>query len=443
MRNRWTIPAGVLDAGLASLATFGVGIFAVRSFEPAMLGCYALVFSAVHVASMVSRELIYVPAEVAAVAYPRASRIGLLPTTLRLGILPAALAGLLVMLWSVAAPSGISRDVVVAFSATSAACTFLSPVQDHLRRMLHICGHSWMAVFASVLQVVVTGGALAAMLALRVPQAWIPFGALAAAGFVSLTACTALVYRDCAAAPVEGAPPTFAGLTQMGRYLLFGAVLAPGSGFIAAVLVTHLAGAAVLGYAEAARVLARPLPVLAMGLSAVFRPRSIEAAQQRNLAQARRASSMYLKLFGGVGLLYLVLAGGNLPWNPFTVLLPAAYAITGLAAATILGEMVAVMQLPYRYEMLGGGRVRSLTWVEGVGAALRCVTAANAGVTQAFTITLGHVAVAVARGVSFRAILRKVYRESAPAPPHESPRQERALVTEVDREAGLTGSLTA
>lgn len=436
------IPAGVLDAGLASLATFGVGIFAVRSFEPAMLGCYALVFSAFHVGSMVSRELIYVPAEVAAVAFPPGMRIGLLPTTLRLGLVPAALAGFLVSLWSVAAPSGVSSEVVLAFSVTAVTSTFLSPVQDHLRRMLHISGRSWMAVLASVLQVAVTGGALAAMVVLRVPDAWIPFGALAAANFVSLTVCTALVYRHCAATPVEGALPTFADLTQMGRYLLFGVLLAPGSGFVAAVLVTHLAGAAVLGYAEAARVLARPLPVLALGLSAVFRPRSIEAAQQRKLAKARRASSMYLKLFGGIGVLYLVLAGGDVPWNPFTVLLPTAYVITGLAAATILGEMVAVMQLPYRYEMLGGGRVRSLTWVEGVGAVLRCVTAANAGVTQAFTITLGHVAVAAARGVGFRTILRQVYREAAPASPSEPTRQERGVARDFDQAAGLSGSLT-
>jgi hypothetical protein len=435
------IPAGVLDAGLASLATFGVGIFAVRYFEPGMLGSYALVFSAFLLTSMVSRELVYVPAEVAAVAYPRPSRLGLLPSTLRLGLVPAAVAAVLVSLWSLAAPSGVPTEVTVALTATAVACTFLSPVQDHLRRMLHIAGESWIAVFVSVLQVVGTGAALAGMLALDVPHAWIPFGALAAANLLSLTVGAALLYRRCSATPTEGVPPSFAELTRTGWYLLLGALLAPGSAFVAAVLVTHLAGAEALGYAEAARVLARPLPVLATGLAAVFRPLSIEAAQKRNLSRARRASSMYLKLFVGCGLLYLILAGGNLPWNPFAALLPTAYVITGLAAATIIGEIVAVIQLPYRYEMLGGGRVKALTRVEAVGATLRCATGATALVTYSFAMALGHLMVALARAVGYRRALREIYGEGAPAAPQLPLPVENAAVA-IDRRAGLAGSPT-
>jgi hypothetical protein len=68
MRSRWKIAAGVFDAAFASLATFGIGIFAIRHFEPAVLGSYALVFAAFSLVVIIPRELVFVPAEVASIS---------------------------------------------------------------------------------------------------------------------------------------------------------------------------------------------------------------------------------------------------------------------------------------------------------------------------------------------------------------------------------------
>src|SRR5690606_2318913 len=381
MTNRWKLIAGVLDAGMSSLATLAMGVYAVRFFDPAMLGGYALVFSAFLLVSLVPRELVFVPAEVAAVLAPRSARIGLLPNTFRVGLLPSLVAGLLTPVWILGAPPEIPPSAVLSLTLTGIACAFLSPIQDHVRRMFHIGAESWKAVGVSVVQLLGMATALGVMMYLEVPTEWVPFGALALANLLSLIAAGGFYQFHSGIDPGGNKLPAMMELLRTGWLLLLGAVLAPAAAFLSAVIVARLAGAAALGYAEAARVIARPLPVLANGLAAVVRPESIEAAQTNDPTIARNASRLYLKLFSWAGLLYIALVGFETSWNPLTSMLPNAYVVAGLVAVTVVGEILSVIQLPYRYELVGGGRGLELSQVEGVGAAARLGTAATAGVS--------------------------------------------------------------
>ncbi|MBA2671857.1 MAG: hypothetical protein H0U67_15935, partial [Gemmatimonadetes bacterium] len=204
----------------------------------------------------------------------------------------------------------------------------------------------------------------------------------------------------------------FGELASAGRWLLLIGLMPLAASFAAAVLVAHLAGAAALGYAEAARVLGQPPFVLSVGLGAVLGPRSIEAARLGKLAQARRVSRTYAVLMLLCGLPYLVLVGFAWEWNPAHRLLPNAYAVSGLVAATILGNILIGMDWPYRSELLGAGRATALARLEGTANLARTGVATTAGVTGAFAIPAGLVTLAALRSVGYRLALRAVWQDS-------------------------------
>ena len=58
------VTAGQLDAGFASLATFAMGLFAVRVFDATTLGAYALFFAAFFFAVEFPRQLGFTPSEI-------------------------------------------------------------------------------------------------------------------------------------------------------------------------------------------------------------------------------------------------------------------------------------------------------------------------------------------------------------------------------------------
>jgi ABC-type glycerol-3-phosphate transport system permease component len=95
MRLRHALSAGLLDAGLASLATLAVGVYAARSLSAAELGTYALFFSAFTVAAVLPTQLLLVPAEVATLLEGPHERLRVLRSGWRLGLpAEAAAAGL-------------------------------------------------------------------------------------------------------------------------------------------------------------------------------------------------------------------------------------------------------------------------------------------------------------------------------------------------------------
>ncbi len=69
-----------------------------------------------------------------------------------------------------------------------------------------------------------------------------------------------------------------------------------GTSFVGVLLIVELAGPEAMGFAEAARVAAQPILVLATGLSAVLGPRGMEAAIRRTRPQAQKVLRLFLTL---------------------------------------------------------------------------------------------------------------------------------------------------
>ncbi len=410
-RRLWLV-AGVGDAGLASLATFVVGAYAVRVLDPTTLGAYALAFRAVFLCAVIPTQLLFVPSEVLVVAVPESERLQYLRQTLNLGVPPALLAAFLASAWSLFAPASIPTEVVLGLTVGAIVVAFVSPVQDHIRRLLHAGGRSGAAMTVSASHVAATLGALLVCHAVGVPSWWIPLGVLAIGNTVSLALGVLL-----AATAGPGRDRTMdlglVRIVQSGKWLVLVGLLEPGAGFVTSTLLSHLAGPAALGYAEAARVVAQPLIVLAWGLSSVLGPRLVAAAGKGELEAARRTSGRFGAIVWLVGGLFVVLFGYSWRGNPLSWFLPTAYAIGGLVLLTCLAHLADALVYPYRYEMLGARREPTLFRIELRANALRTLAVVAAREIHAFVLPLGLLLSALTRWIGLRQALRSAY----PTPP--------------------------
>ena len=118
-------------------------------------------------------------------------------------------------------------------------------------------------------------------------------------------------------------------LLRSGRWLPIGASAGPTAGFVIGILITQLASAADLGLSEAARITAEPILVLAIGLSAVLRPPSMEAAINRHNGDARRNSRRFTLGLGIVAMLYFATLSLPEATIPLRVVMPRAFVLPG------------------------------------------------------------------------------------------------------------------
>jgi O-antigen/teichoic acid export membrane protein len=386
MRLRHAVPAGLLDAGLASLATLGVGVYAARSLSTTELGTYALFFSAFAVAAVLPTQLILVPAEVATLLAARDERFGVLRQGWRLG-LPAAVAAATAASAAAWLGARAPDDVLWAFAVTTTACSVASPVQDHVRRSLHMAGRHWRAATVSLVQLCAIGVSLGLFELAGVGAVWRPFGALALANVVSLSAGYALSRRDLRRATTPGY--RVARLARSGQWLLVLELATSGAVFVSSAIVTRLASPEALGYAESARIVAQPLYVLAVGVSAALWPRSMEAAAGQNRDAAHRIARVSAAIIVAGGLLYG--AATIAPWwgNPLGALIPQAYVIGGLVPLSVLAFVLVGVAFPPRTELIGAGLEKALARLALLAGMLQCVAAVSATWIGAFARPLG------------------------------------------------------
>jgi O-antigen/teichoic acid export membrane protein len=380
------VPAGLLDAGCASLATLAIGVYAVRYLAVADLGAYSLFFSAFVLAAVVPAQLVLIPAGIASVSHPRHDRLGLLPQAVRLGGVPAvaAAATCAAAAWLAAtAPT----DVRFAFAVTAAACATLSPLQDYARSSLHFAGASWRAAGVSVVQLGAVVVALLGLSASSFPVPWHPLGALAIANGTSL-AFAFLVSRHRFA---TSALPRYrvTHLLRFGRWLLLLEIAAAAALFLSSILVNRLAGAEALGHAEAARIAAQPIFVMAVGLSAVLGPRSMEAGVARDLRRAKRVSRPFGSLLLLAAAAYFAVVLQPWPGNPVAALLPVAYAVPWLVGVSVVANVLIGVVFPIRAELVAARRERALVRVAVLSAAFQTAVSASAPWVGAFARPLG------------------------------------------------------
>jgi O-antigen/teichoic acid export membrane protein len=391
---------GVLDYGLSSMATFLIGLYAARTLDPAGLGVYALCFRAVFLGGIVPAQGLFLPAENLVTNLPTGERLSLMRHTLRLGAPTAIASAFTISFWIVFAPRLAPWAALTGLTVTGIATAFASPVQDHVRRMLHLGGASRIAALVSAVQcgVVLTSLFLCAVAGVSIW--WAPLGTLAIANLVS----SAVGVRHAARhIPRNGAGAILSRkeIGRSGRWLVLLGVLDAGAIFLVAALVAIIAGAAALGYAEAARIAANPIMVLAWGLSAVLRARSVRAGRELNAEQARKTS----RIFGGIlalaGAASLTLFTTNWWGNPIGWLLPNAYVIPGLVGLSILAYLVNGFGYPYWWELIGARLERSIAKAEIKANVLRALLAITAVFTHAYAVPLSLLGFSLGRWFGF------------------------------------------
>ncbi len=265
---RKLLPAGVVDAGIASIASFAAGLTGVNLLTDVDRGVYGVFFTAFMLGGIIVSELIYVPAQVVAVAAKKPERLGTIPQALRLGLGPTAGGALIAVAAGLLTIDETSTEVVVALVITTATTITFSPMQNHVRKMLHIAERSWDAARVSIVQLVVVAAAIGLLVNTDVHRAWIPFGSLAIANIASLSFGRLIVGGT-------GARPAtirlrFRELATSGKWLVVRASAPAAFAFLAANVLVELAGSVAYGHAEAARQVAQPIIVLATGLVAVL-----------------------------------------------------------------------------------------------------------------------------------------------------------------------------
>lgn len=381
------LPAGVADAAFASLATFAAGLSAVTLFNDVDRGVYALFFAAFGLGVVLPWNLILIPAEVNAVSYSVVDRMRRAPDTLKMGLRASLVGSASILVAALFSRSLTDSGVIWGLVVTGVVATILSPLQDHMRRLLHIAEQSWRAAAVSGVQLLGVVLSLGVMLLLDAPVAVMPFGSLAFANAASLT--TGLILGDVRHQKPLHEPLRFWTLAREGRWLLAQAMLPSIAHFAVATIIAALAGAEVLGYTEAARVVAQPVLVFATGLTAVLAPRTMKAAMDRDLAAAHHVRRLYMGLMLAGGFAYLIAASHDWIWNPMGYLVPAAYIVPWLVAAKIVSNMTTASMYLDVSELLGAQLARPMAGIAIVTSPILVLVAFTARSTEAFARPLG------------------------------------------------------
>jgi len=399
---------GVLDVGFSSIATFAVGIYAARSLGTADFGVYALFNSAFIFAAVVPTYLLLSPAAFATLSSTSVERerLNVLRQTSRLapplGLLAGTLASVVASV-SAAAPARI----VAPLALTSVVCSMVSPLQDHVRRTLHMASRSWFATVVSLVQLMGVGASLVVLTVVGLAEPWRPFTALALANTVSLSVGIALARRE-----ASGSLPRFAirPLARSGGWLLISHVSMAGGFFASTAIVTAVAGRGAVGQAEAARLVAQPLFVLATALDSITWHLSMAAGERRDAAAAHRVARLFLGVLVLGGLMFALVTAT--PWwgNPLARLLPEAYAVPGLALVSIGAFVVHASFLPFAYELYGAGRRRVHSLAPVFGGLIQCAAALTAVWLGAFARPLAFGALSAAILMIYLPNRRRIYR---------------------------------
>ena len=371
---------------------------------------YAVFFAAFIVGTAFPHNLAYLPSQIYAVGRPMSEKLLYIGRLSSLGIVFSMLGSLAILAAAVATAAHTSTSVTIALTVTAVLNLIVSAAQDNLRRMLHIGGLHWSAASMSIVQFISVAIVLLMMIARDAPVAWIPFGSLICANIVSST--LGLIRAGGLGRWTLPAGLHAGVLVKSGRWLLTQALIPTGAVFLAATVITSLAGAAAMGHAEAARVVAQPVLVFATGLTAVLGPRVMASAISTDEAAGRAMLRRFSQLTVVVGVLYLGVAGWAMPWNPMQWLVPPAYAVTGLVAATIVANIAFGSLFLRVEELMGARREFDLVKVSLIASPLLVAAAVTAGVTGAFARPLGFLVDAGARFLPYRHYREKVYRQS-------------------------------
>jgi O-antigen/teichoic acid export membrane protein len=335
--------------------------------------------------------LVLSPAEVIIAHRPEEQRIGSLRWSLPRGTVVAGLASVTVAAGALPLAGDVDLADVSPLVVTAVAFTLISPVQDHIRRVLHTAGRSGQASLVSAANLVAT--AVSAFVLLVIDPLWVAFGSMTIGNIFSCLVAIAFVKGQHRTTPVSSRE-----LVAIGRYLLVVGLSNSGGSYLAGTLVGTIAGPAALGYVEAARLVARPLDVSTQGVMAAMGPRLMVASANRDRDLVRGLSrTVYLAILA-VSLGYIVLVATPIAWGIPRGLFPVAYEVSGLVLAMLLTQLVISATRPLQALLMGLRREISLAVLEVLAQIGRLVASLSAVWIGAFGLPAGDL---VAHGFKF------------------------------------------
>lgn len=371
-------------------------------------------FAAFVVATTFPHNLIFLPYQVFSVGQPLAERMWYIGRATATGLAFGLAGSVVVLVAAVATAHETSIGVTVVFTLTAIPTVAISAAQDNLRRMHHVREHHWSAAWMSIIQFAVVSATIAVMVVVDVPIVWMPFGSLFAANIVSTT----IGFMAAGGFGRRSIPDTlrWRSLVRRGRWLLGQAIVLPGAIFVSAAIITALAGAVAMGFGEAARIVGQPVIVLSTGFTAVLGPKVMRSAIERDDRRGLRLIGAHAALVVLAGLVWLLVAGWDTPWNPVTAIVPSAYEVAGLTAVSIVAAATSGLVFLRVEELMGAHRETDLVKVSLVASVFAVAVALTAPWTGAFAFPLGLLAMSAARYGGYWFFRRRLYRAVA-APP--------------------------
>lgn len=378
---------GLADAATGSLSTFLVGLYAARYLPVEEVGLFAVFFTAFVFIGVIPAELVLAPHELHSVKFATAERLRLLHHSVWRGVGTGLLAATFVIPFTVLTVQAPGASAIVPLALTAGVASSLSPVQDHIRRMAHLGGVSWVAASTSAVQLAAVAMGVVLLHGSGINRLWIPFGTLAAANVISGVIGTAWCLRR--ALPTRLSRMSGRSLVDAGGWLLVAGMAPLLVGLLVNVGMSRVVGLRALGQAEAARLIAQPVLVLGLGLMGVMGPRFLETRRDGDNDRALRLRRQYLSTLGAIVPLYLAVVALPGWWNPLSWLIPAAYQLPGLAALQVGAFLIAASANALRYELTGSGLIRRFAFVETRAAAVRLGTTFAAAPIGAYAIPAG------------------------------------------------------
>ena len=396
--------AGLLDAGSSSIATFLVGIIAIRNLSLEDLGIYGTLFSAFLFGGLVSSEAFFLPRSLTSLQKPASSRLEGLGSAV-VGSWRHGLAGCLAVVIAlvVVADQGTSR-LLIPEALGTLGLVFVSPMQDYVRRSFHLAERSWLAT-------VVSGVQLISVIAIESVARWagisvvmFPLIILLLANCLSLITGLALAGRGA----FKGDPTPDPAIST--RAAVSSALLIYGASFVCSLLMARIAGTASVGYAEAARTAAQPVLVVGMGLSAAFSSRALGATLAGNRSAVWKVNGTF------VGLLALATAGYAVPLfsgptrDVLTGFVPAAYAVEGLLVATLIANLASSSTFLVKDQLLNGGLGGPMVRIDFIAASLPVITGLASAQLLAFARPVGLIGQHLMRLILYRGLWAGLFR---------------------------------
>lgn len=401
-------PPGLLDSGLASVAMFAGAAFALR-FEIENLAAYSLIGAAFVSVTMVANQLVLRPIEIDTLPEPAHQRAAILKRSIPMALPFAVAAAALIPVLTAFNVPGTSFTRVLTWTAFAAA--ILSPIQDHLRRTLHLSDESWRAaglsaIKAGVMITVVIVGLISGSIG-----PWVPFGGLLLGNIASVAAGLAMTKPWHGNARLKRSTID---LLRIGGPILLSVALEPASRFLSLMVADFVAGATVVAYFEAARVVAQPVMVLTIGLNGSLSPVAMEAGARRSLRQATNVRAMFAGIIAACAVVYLAFV----TFGPTAAFMQGfaekAYVVSGLIAVQVLGSALFGVSSPFALELMGAGEQRRLIKPDVLASIARVATAFLAGVIGAIALPIGLVVLSVTRLIGYSRSVAPLYRASKP-----------------------------